>query len=670
MPTASEAETAQSLRDYARLRGQVAECLEDLARVNEEMGQPARAARIRETGADLAQQRFTLLVLGEFKRGKSTLINRLLGGDTLPVGAAPTTAVLTRVSYGEEPSARLVLEDGVERPVDIGRLAEEITLVQSDEGINQRRHAGIVRAEVTLPAPLCRDGVDLVDSPGLGEHTTRTEVTYEALPAADAVVFVSDAAQLGSEDEDFVRGKLAREDIDNVFFVINKWDRVYNETEDPEAEIAALARRAWSLFVPEPKVGYNGQDLRANRIYPLSCRPNLAPEEERGALEGLFDAFRADLEAFLVRERGQVALQRAVARARAAVAETQAGLRARGPALAADLEEFERRVAAAEAELRKLEGPRQAIRDAVASRRQAIRLEVRTRTNRELPGIESAIRDEFTDREYRPKGQLGDRILNSVQDAFRRQKIRDDLRLQVREIATAKLDPWATELNSYVENQIKELLAEVAEHAGEIEATFQQASRIISGLDQAPDTAEQDQEDMLKRGLAAGIGVLLGDPYLIMMGGMHGFKGVGRTMLYQFGLGAAGIVLVAIGLPLIPVMVTASAAGAVIAAVQSNDELIELLKKQALDEVLERLQATRTTGLGALETTVSEPLEACSVAIEKAIEGRIADHRESVEALRAQVGQAREEGAREQTRLDLAMAEVAAISTRLAILAP
>lgn len=654
-------DAARSLRTHARLRDELAAALEELATINESVAQLARAARIREVRDGLLAQRFTLLVLGEFKRGKSTLVNRLLDTDVLPVGAAPTTAVLTRVTYGAEPAARLLMDDGSTREIDPSRLSEEITLVQSGEGTNQARHSGIARAEIALPSPFCRDGVDLVDSPGLGEHSTRTAVTYEALPAADAVIFVSDAGQLGNEDETFIRTRLATEAIDNVFFVINKWDRVYNEAEDPETELAALRRRAWSLFVPEPKVGYNGQDLRANRIYPLSCRPNLAPDEERDGLGALFDAFRHDLEAFLVREAGRIALTRAIARARALVAETQSGLRARLPVLDADLAEFERRVAAAELELRTLEAPRQAIRNAIAARRQEMRREVRRRATDDLPAIETAIKDEFAALEYRPRGQFSQRILDGMQDSFRRQKIREELRTQVREIAAARLEPWANTLNSYVEAQISALLADVEREAGHIEATFERANRIIAGMEDV-DRAAKDQEDLFRRGLAAGIGVLLADPFLIMSGGMHGFKGLGRTMLYQF----AGLVVVSIvGLPALPVLVV----GAAIATIQNNDELIDTLKEQATDEVLGRMREMRTTGLAALEAQATAPLEACSAAIEEAINGRIADHREQVEALRAGVGTARAEHDDERTRLVEAQAAVVAVGTRLEALA-
>ena len=647
-----------TLRDYAQRRMRVAACLDELAQINEDAGQHGRAERIREQSASIAHQRFTLLVLGEFKRGKSTLINTLLGSDTLPVGSAPTTAVLTKVSYGEDVSARLLLDDGSERTVPIERLADEITLAQSDEAANQRRLTRIVRADVTVPAAICRNGVDIVDSPGLGEHTTRTEVTHQALPAADAVVFVSDAAQLGSEDEGFVRTRLANEDIDNVFFVINKWDRVFNEAEDPSAEIVALSRRAWSLFVPEPKVGYNGQDLQAHRIYTISCRPNLAPEEERAGLQAHFAAFRADLERFLVEEAGRVALERSVARGRALAAETVAGLRARGPALAAGIDEFERRVHAAEEALRKLEGPRQAIRDRIAVHRQAIRDEVRTRATADLPGIEAAIKEEFDAFEYRPRKQLSQRIVEGMQDSFRQQQIRDELRLKVREMAVAKLEPWAGGINTFVESQLKALADEVAVEGMHVEATLREATRILSGLDQGADADGQDQEDMLKRGIAASIGVILLDPFLIFSGGMHGFKGLGRTLLYQL---AAGMVGVVVGLPLLPVLVV----GAAVATVQNNDELIGDLKHDVEKEVIERLQAMHTTALGDLQNQVAEPVDAAAVSIEKEIDARVADHRETVATLRKQFGTAQRDGEQERQRLDQALANTVEVVARL-----
>jgi hypothetical protein len=224
------------------------------------------------------------------------------------------------------------------------------------------------------------------------------------------------------------------------------------------------------------------------------------------------------------------------------------------------------------------------------------------------------------------------------------------------------MEPWATSVSGYVEQQVRALLADVRDDVGAIDAAFQQASRMLLGLGNQADTEAKDQEDLLKRGVAAGIGALLLDPFLIMSGGMHGFKGLGRTMLYQF----AGMIVVSlIGLPALPVLV----ASAMIATVQNNEELIESLRDQALEEVLERIRVMHGASLGEVESQATGSLEACSVAIEKAIEAQIADHREQVAALRRQVGMARGENDQERTRLQQALDSVHGLGEQLAALA-
>jgi hypothetical protein len=202
------------------------------------------------------------------------------------------------------------------------------------------------------------------------------------------------------------------------------------------------------------------------------------------------------------------------------------------------------------------------------------------------------------------------------------------------------------------------LVEEVEAEGEHVEAALREATRILSGLDQPIDTSGQDQDDLLKRGIAAGIGVLLFDPFLIMSGSMHGFKGLGRTMLYQL---AAGVVGVAIGLPLLPILI----ASATVATVQNNDELIGELKKGVEKEVLERLQAMRTTALPDLQTQIAEPIDAYSVAVEKAIEARIIDHREAVASLREQFSAARKDTEQERSQLEEAQTQVAEVAARL-----
>ena len=96
-----------------------------------------------------------------------------------------------------------------------------------------------------------------------------------------------------------------------------------------------------------------------------------------------------------------------------------------------------------------------------------------------------------------------------MQDSFRRDQIRDELRLRAREAAAARLEPWANELNAWLETQVKELLHEVEADAGKIDAAFEKATRILSGVDGNVDSSDRDREELIQRGLAAGVGLLV-----------------------------------------------------------------------------------------------------------------------------------------------------------------
>ena len=145
----------------------------------------------------------SVAVVGEFKRGKSTLVNALLQTDVCPTDADIVTAVPTVVRYGAEPSAAAQLEpverppadspDGgtVEEPVDVDRLAD---LVSEAADPSWRRRLRSV--EVRLPHRLLKTGLSLVDTPGVGGlESAHGIVTLGALRTTAGVIFVTDASQ-------------------------------------------------------------------------------------------------------------------------------------------------------------------------------------------------------------------------------------------------------------------------------------------------------------------------------------------------------------------------------------------------------------------------------------------------------------------------------------------
>ena len=167
------------LRQYERLKSALAEILRS-AIMNREQILPRDEVRALFTR--LAEDRFNLVVVGRFSRGKTTLMNAMLGTDRLPTGIVPVTSVITTVSYGTEERVVLHYRDTSLFLIPIAELAEHVT-EQGNPGNVQR----IRTAEVQLPAELLRRGFYFIDTPGFGSSIVENARTTEAfLPEADA----------------------------------------------------------------------------------------------------------------------------------------------------------------------------------------------------------------------------------------------------------------------------------------------------------------------------------------------------------------------------------------------------------------------------------------------------------------------------------------------------
>jgi ribosome biogenesis GTPase A len=174
-----------------------------------------------------SEGRFHLAVLGQFKRGKSTLLNALTGVPVLPVGVVPLTAAPTFLQFGESPKIRVIYQD--DRP------AEEFTGTSTDERSaylagfvtekgNPKNRRGITEVQVDLPAPILSNSVVLIDTPGIGStHRHNTAATLNFLQQCDAALFLISADPPITEVElEFLRQ--VKEKIPRLFFVLNKID--------------------------------------------------------------------------------------------------------------------------------------------------------------------------------------------------------------------------------------------------------------------------------------------------------------------------------------------------------------------------------------------------------------------------------------------------------------
>lgn len=183
-------------------------------------------AEIIDRAADRhAERDLSVLVVGEFKQGKSTLVNALLNAPVCAVADDVATVVPTIVRHGPEVSARVVYQatesDGDERRESVS--LDDAIQLGSEMG-NPGNRSAVRAIELSVPRRLLESGLQLVDTPGVGGlDSTHGAATLAALSLAEVVLFVSDASQpLTAPEMDFLR--TAAERCPNVVLVVTKTD--------------------------------------------------------------------------------------------------------------------------------------------------------------------------------------------------------------------------------------------------------------------------------------------------------------------------------------------------------------------------------------------------------------------------------------------------------------
>ncbi|MBD2005778.1 MULTISPECIES: dynamin family protein [Cyanophyceae] len=276
--------------------------------------------KIGQVSKKLQSQRFRIAVVGEFSRGKSTLINALVGEEIQPVRAIACNRTITVLKHGLQ--KRIVCHYTNGRQDNISYDQYKVLVTISKEAACDYRSEELGRSEVEeiiFEHPnleLCKNGVELVDSPGLNEHPHRAAITQKLLKDTDAVIFITNASQILTKEErtlvQDLRSQLGggkNEPANNLFIVVNKLDHLDSEEDkqDVKKEVENFIYGQTPIITGE------------NRIHFISALKASPGKIEKQYLKA-FKNFSDSIEHFLTSERGFLEIQQAATTIEAIIA--------------------------------------------------------------------------------------------------------------------------------------------------------------------------------------------------------------------------------------------------------------------------------------------------------------------------------------------------------------
>jgi tRNA U34 5-carboxymethylaminomethyl modifying GTPase MnmE/TrmE len=583
---------------------------------------------------------FVVMILGDFKRGKSTFINALLGAHVLPSFPWPCTAVLTEVRWGPEPAAMLFPRangDGVSHagePTPVSELEQRIVIdVDSPE-----QHSSYERAEVYWPLELCQNNVVIVDSPGLNEDPIRERLTLDYLTRTDAVIFVQDAqANMSMSEAHFLGTYLGSHD---PFFVFNKINLI-PESQRDKVQRAAMVR----LHRVRPDQAKD-DDRRVFWVDALSgIEARLAGDAQRWESSAMALVERA-LENYLANERHKIKIMVPARELRVQRKDLAESILAQQQMLGEDLEELTRRYEAAQTPLRLAETDANRIAEYLRNRMTELHQLVERRVTSQLERLAE---------------QVPDWAVESVPESKLRM-----LPTKVQEQAEAV----AKEIASLTARRVEQAFAEwfEQEFAGELTGRITDISRALDHevevfeegvlairLDMTGISSESaaggaaDGETPLSRLLAGVGGLVLAGP----AAGLAGLR-LGPADMLKTVLPALAIAVVWMATPFgWPILAAALLAQGLFQANFLLDRAQEKIKKQVGVEMAKQLRLRASANARQAADELDKQFLVFQQAVEQGLQTQLANIRQEVEAVLAAKREGENTVARRRSELDL-----------------
>lgn len=584
---------------------------------------PDRSKRVRETRDIFTSNLFRILVAGEMKRGKSTLINSMLGNRVLPAENLRCTGVVTRLKFGEAKRAVLHHRDGsADRNLDLkDSLTELWDAIRIPEPLDAHprwgdsddaaEQASIYSSiEVFYPLPLLRNGVDLVDSPGLNEDPSRTIETLSELGEADAMILVLRCdSPLHETERRFIEKDLKNHSARNIFVVWNRADTLADAPEEM-TKLRRFSRQQVERRLPGAQVFFvSARD---------ALRARVDGDQEGWEHSGVPKLERA-LERFLANERAAAKLRMPL---RVAAEEIEHGLLdlipQRETLIRQPLDSLRTKLEECRPQLVEAEHIRQRILSSVDRCSDAMSREALSSVFSLVVSLQSGAAEHA--RKY---------AISKWDMVLRAKKTRERLTSSIEDWISGRLGRWQTQtLPSIVESHVKVLRVQIEQDAKKIFETLDAVKAKFEIRVSVPSVEGGAEISAVERLLGAGLGVI-GGVGSMMEGASFGISHMTRGLGVHL-LAGAGLIALGVSFPVIlPALVLLGTVRSLFKAGSAADEL----RKAVAQSCDESIRAAVPTLESELRSRLAEMMAGLHATLSERLAVQVSDVRQQVEAV-------------------------------------
>lgn len=585
---------------------------------------------------------FKIQVIGTFKNGKSTFINSLLGEAVLPAYALPCTAVINEVKYGEEKEAILYfrnplpenlpasispkalahmqkhnMKDVPPLHIEYSELEDYVVIPMGEDPKEMLLESPYEKVELFWPLEMLKEGVEIIDSPGLEEDDTRTRVTMDYLAKADAILFVLNACQLCSMSEiEFIENNLHEYGFTDPFFIVNRFDLI---PDNQREGIMRFAKMKLSEF-------------STNEIFYVSAQQALDGETQGNAAlyeKSQMGVFTKRLSEFLTKDKGRIKLSQP-SRELKRILNNEALYKVipnQRAMLDSSLEEVKARYDAAKPRLEMLRTKKEQVISKLKLKIEQSKNEFKRAYNRNCLSVAEMIPGWIN--AFQPKNKFSvipTKSKATVVISEITEHVAGKLESQQKEWKKSVLQPLVEERSKYIfeseEQDLKNLFAEID--------SFNMS---VSGQPVVnPDTVPLWQRITTALG-----GLLIGDLGIAISGGINGFsKDLAKVAGLEIG---AGALLYFIG-ALNPFTLVAILLTSIITSWKtSSSTAMKRTKEMVSDQIVKQLSANADEDSSQKAEAICQKLDDIANSVSTAIDAEIRQAEEQVQSIIAEMQQ-------------------------------